>query len=101
MVVTDSTIIESAIPKYPELMSTDAEDKLKKVFYNLKEDESKLSKLRMEVIELEAKVKKEEELYRNISNLFKITFAKKEIQEIKNAVNMGIINPSDYRNTNI
>ena len=101
MVVTDSTIIESAIPKYPELMSTDAEDKLKKVFYNLKEDESKLSKLRMEVIELEAKVKKEEELYRIISNLFKITFAKKEIQEIKNAVNMGIINPSDYRNTNI
>ena len=101
MVVTDSTIIETAIPKYPELMSTDAEDKLKKVFYNLKEDKSKLSKLRMEVIELEAKVKKEEELYRNISNLFEITFAKKEIQEIKNAVNMGIINPSDYRNTNI
>nr|DAG89248.1 MAG TPA: hypothetical protein [Crassvirales sp.] len=101
MIVTDSTIIESAIPKYPELMSTDAEDKIKKVFYNLKEDESKLSKLRMEVIELEAKVKKEEELYRNISNLFEITFAKKEIQEIKNAVNMGIINPSDYRNTNI
>lgn len=101
MIVTDSTIIESAIPKYPELMSTDAEDKLKKAFYNLKEDESKLSKLRMEVIELEAKVKKEEELYRNISNLFEITFAKKEIQEIKNAVNMGIINPSDYRNTNI
>lgn len=101
MIVTDSTIIESAIPKYPELMSTDAEDKIKKVFYNLKEDESKLSKLRMEVIKLEAKVKKEEELYRNISNLFEITFAKKEIQEIKNAVNMGIINPSDYRNTNI
>lgn len=101
MIVTDNTIIESAIPKYPELMSTDAEDKIKKVFYNLKEDESKLSKLRMEVIELEAKVKKEEELYRNISNLFEITFAKKEIQEIKNAVNMGIINPSDYRNTNI
>lgn len=101
MIVTDNTIIESAIPKYPELMSTDAGDKVKKVFYNLKEDESKLSKLRMEVIELEAKVKKEEELYRNISNLFEITFAKKEIQEIKNAVNMGIINPSDYRNTNI
>ena len=55
----------------------------------------------MEVIELETKVKKEEESYRNISNLFEITFAKKEIQEIKNTVNMGIINPSDYRNTNI
>ena len=101
MVVTDSTIIESAIPKYPELMSTDAEDKLKKAFYNLKESKSKLSKLRMKVIELEAKVKEEEDLYRNISDLFEITFAKKEIQEIKNTVNIGIINPSDYRNINI
>ena len=101
MVVIDNTIIESATPKYPELMSSDAEDKLKKAFYNLKESKSKLSKLRMEVIELETKVKKEEESYRNISDLFEITFAKKEIQEIKNTVNMGIINPSDYRNTNI
>ena len=101
MVVTDNTIIESAIPKYPELMSSDAEDKLKKAFYNLRESKSKLSKLRMEVIELETKVKKEEESYKNISDLFEITFAKKEIQEIKNTVNMGIINPSDYRNTNI
>ncbi len=82
MVVTDNTIIESATPKYPELMSSDAEDKLKKAFYNLRESKSKLSKLRMEVIELETKVKK-------------------EIQEIKSTVNMGIINPSDYRNTNI
>lgn len=101
MIVTDSTIIESAIPKYPELMSTDAEDKLKKAFYNLKESKSKLSKLRMKVIELEAKVKEEEDFYRNISDLFEITFAKKEIQEIKNTVNIGIINPSDYRNINI
>ena len=42
MVVTDNTIIESATPKYPELMSSDAEDKLKKAFYNLRESKSKL-----------------------------------------------------------
>lgn len=101
MIIADNTIIESAVPKYPELMSLDAEDKLKKAFYNLKESKSKLSKLRMEVTELEAKVRKEEVSYKDISDLFYITFAKKEIQEIKNTVNMGIINPSDYRNTNI
>ena len=101
MIVTDTKIIKSATPKYPEIVSQDAEKILKEMFNKIQEKESKLSKLRMEVIALEKEIRVIEDTYIDVARLFDITFGKKEIKQINNNFNLGIINPSDYRNTNI
>ena len=55
----------------------------------------------MEVIALEKEIRVIEDKYIDVARLFDITFGKKEIEQINNNFNLGIINPSDYRNTNI
>ena len=101
MIITDNSIIESVKYKYPELTKKGAEDEVKAAFYNMKEAKNKLAKIRMEIINLEKEVRDKESHFRNISEFFDITFGKQEIEEIKNNIEMGIINPTDYRNVNI
>ena len=101
MIATDIKVIKSATPKYPEIVSQDAEKILKEMFNKLQKKESRLNKLRMKVIALEKEIRVIEDTYIDVARLFDITFGKKEIKQINNNFNLGIINPSDYRNTNI
>ena len=55
----------------------------------------------MEVIALEREIRGIEDTYIDVARLFDITFGKKEIKQINNNFNLGIINPSDYKNMNI
>lgn len=98
MYITDNNIIDKATPLYPELMSKNAESKIKKLFYDMKAKEKELSKARMQVHSLEQEVKTLQDSWRKQSAMFDIEFAKKEIQEIKEQVFFGIVNPDDYRN---
>lgn len=98
MLITDNSVIEKAIPLFPEFMSEDAEEQIKTRYYNLQELKSKLSKLRMEAMALESKVAEEEKLYRQQAAMFNIVFAKKEIEEIKNTVLLNVVNNDDARN---
>lgn len=98
MLITDNSVIEKAIPLFPEFMSEDAEKQIKTRYYNLQELKSKLSKLRMEAMALESKVAEEEKLYRQQAAMFNIVFAKKEIEEIKNTVLLNVVNHDDARN---
>lgn len=98
MLITDNSVIEKAIPLFPEFMSEDAEEQIKTRYYNLQELKSKLSKLRMEAMALESKVAEEEKLYRQQAAMFNIVFAKKEIEEIKNTVLLNVVNHDDVRN---
>jgi len=98
MLITDNSVIEKAIPLFPEFMSEDAEEQIKTRYYNLQELKSKLSKLRMEAMALESKVAEEEKLYRQQAAMFNIVFAKKEIEEIKNTVLLNVVNHDDARN---
>ena len=96
--ITDNSVIEKAIPLFPEFMSEDAEEQIKTRYYNLQELKSKLSKLRMEAMALESKVAEEEKLYRQQAAMFNIVFAKKEIEEIKNTVLLNVVNHDDAGN---
>ena len=55
----------------------------------------------MKVTALEKEIRVIEDTYIDVARLFDITFGKKEIKQINNNFNLGIINPSDYRNMNI
>ena len=98
MLITDNSVIEKAIPLFPEFMSEDAEEQIKTRYYNLQELKSKLSKLRMEAMALDSKVAEEEKLYRQQAAMFNIVFAKKEIEEIKNTVLLNVVNHDDAGN---
>lgn len=98
MVITDYTVIESAKPKFPELMTEKAEEAFIKAHYDLLEKKSRLASLRMEAMKLEQELQGEEKEYRKMAELFDITYSKKEFEEVRGQIYMGIINPDDYRN---
>lgn len=101
MIITDNSTIESIKSKYPELTKEGSEEDVKVAFYDMKEAKDKLAEARMDIIILERIVKEKESYFRKVSEFFDITFGKQEIEEIKNDVGMAIINPTDYRNTDI
>lgn len=55
----------------------------------------------MEVMKEEQELKEKEAYFQIISELFDVEFEKENIKEIREECNLGIINPTDYRNTNI
>ena len=50
---------------------------------------------------LEQELKKEQETFNELSVFFDITFAQKEIEEVKGEHNILVKNPTDYRNVKI
>lgn len=100
MYITDNSIISKVTPLYPDLMAEDTEEKIRKLFNDMKEKEQKLSKVRMVMLNLEQEVKRIKENWKKQSAMFNIEFAKKEIHEIKEQVYFGVVNPEDSRNCN-
>lgn len=87
--------------KYPSLMAEDAKQKIKDMYYSLLSHKEHLTDLRTEVMRLEQELKKEQETFNELSVFFDITFAQKEIEEVKGEHNIVVINPTDYRNVKI
>lgn len=98
MEVTDTSRIINITPKYPDIMSDDACDKLRSLYEEIISDKKELSALKQKAIELEQIIDKKNKAYTKIASMFDIEFGKKNITEIKNEVTLGIINREDYRN---
>lgn len=98
MQIRDFTIIKSAQPIYPDILSEDAENKLIGLFNDVKSKKKELSSLRKEIIVLEQELKNAENKYNEISHLFNIEFETKEIEEIKEECMLGVFNKEDARN---
>jgi hypothetical protein len=101
MIVNDYSNIKSIKPKFPDITNKRAVKALTKMFYNIKADKDKLAELRMKAIVLEQELKIKEAEFNSKMQLFDIEFEKKEVKEIKETNYFSIINPTDYRNTNI
>jgi hypothetical protein len=86
--------------KYPEITTEETCNKIKDLYQQLVTERKLLTKLRTEVLCQEKKVKKVEEIFFKYSPLFDITFEEEQVKEIQGSCNLGIINPSDYRNNN-
>lgn len=101
MVIDDKTRIKSVTAKYPDMMAEGAAEQFKMQYYDLVERKNKLAERRMEVIKEEQELKEKEAYFQIISELFDVEFEKENIEEIREECNLGIINPTDYRNTNV
>ncbi len=101
MVIDDKTRIKSVTAKYPDMMAEGAAEQFKAQYYDLVERKNKLAERRMEVIKEEQELKEKEAYFQIISELFDVEFEKESIEEIREECNLGIINPTDYRNTNV
>ena len=97
--IKDTKTIERVILLYPNLMAEDAAQKIEKLYYSIESAKDELAKLRMDAMKKEQVLKEMEKDFRAISNLFEIEFKKTHIQEVKGTCALGIINPSDARNT--
>lgn len=101
MVIDDKTRIKSVTAKYPDMMAEDAVEQFKVQYYDLVERKNKLAEKCMEVMKEEQELKEKEVHFQIISELFDVEFEKEDIKEIREECNLGIINPTDYRNTNV
>lgn len=98
MVITDNSVIVSAVPKYPNIMAPNSEDYIKSEFERLNMKKSEIAELHMKIMTMEQELEIEEKEFRNKAELFDITYGTREIDEIHNSVCLGIVNPSDRRN---
>lgn len=96
MYITDTSTIKKITPKYPEL-NIDIAIVLD-LFEELKKFKSDLASRRTQIMLDEQVLKQLESKYNQISELFEIEYAKKEIEAIQETTNMRIINPDDARN---
>lgn len=87
--------------KYPSLMAENAKQQIEKMYYDLLSRKEHLTNLRTDVMRLEQELKKAQEAFNDLSVFFDITFAQKEIEEVKGEHNLLVINPTDYRNVKI
>lgn len=71
--VEDRSRIDKVIFNYPELMSSDAEDIIKKMYLEMTSLDTKLQQARAEVRDLENAVKEAKERWHNIQNFFTYT----------------------------
>lgn len=101
MLIDNRYEISNITLKYPSLMAEDAKQKIKDMYYDLLSRKEHLTDLRTEVMRLEQELKKEQETFNELSVFFDITFAQKEVEEIKEEHNLLVINPTDYRNVKI
>ena len=97
MIVEDKTRIKKVILKKPELMASDAEDLIKAEYYIIQNMENDLADLRMKAIELEKKLAKAKQEFRDKSSLFELEFETKNIDYHTEECNMIISNSSDAR----
>ena len=96
MYITDTSVIESITPKYPFLNIDIAV--VSDLFEELKKFKSDLASRRTQIMLDEQKFEQLETQYAQISDLFNIEYAKKNIEVIQETTNMRIINPDDARN---
>lgn len=96
MYITDTSTIKKITPKYPGL-NIDVAIVLD-LFEELKKFKSDLASRRTQIMLDEQALKQLESKYNQISELFEIEYAKKEIEAIQETTNMRIINPDDARN---
>lgn len=101
MLIDNRYEISNITLKYPSLMAEDAKQRIKDMYYDLLSRKEHLTDLRTEVMRLEQELKKEQETFNELSVFFDITFAQKEVEEIKGEHNILIKNPTDYRNVKI
>lgn len=87
--------------KYPSLMAENAKQQIEGMYYDLLSRKEHLTNLRTDVMRLEQELKKAQEAFNDLSVFFDITFAQKEIEEVKGEHNIVVINPTDYRNVKI
>lgn len=71
--VEDRSKIDKVIFNYPELMSSDAEDIVKKMYVEIISLDTKLQQARAEVRDLENAVKEAKEKWNSMQNLFTYT----------------------------
>ena len=71
--VEDRSKIDKVIFNYPELMSLDAEDTIKKMYMEMTSLDAELQQARVKVRDLENAVKEAKERWHNIQNFFTYT----------------------------
>lgn len=101
MLIDNRYEISNITLKYPSLMAEDAKQKIKDMYYDLLSRKEYLTNLRTDVIKLEQELKKAQEAFNGLSVFFDITFAHKEVEEVKGEHNILVKNPTDYRNVKI
>lgn len=98
MVVEDKSKVIDVLLKHPDIMSDNAKNKIISMYNEILSLRNKLSNTRMACIELENDLKSKEKDFRDISSMFDLVFATKEVQAIQGECNTLIINPEDARN---
>lgn len=97
--MVDYNIIDKVTPLYPDMMSDNAEQRLREAFDRLNELKANLMKAREDVRHLELEAAKASRKFEDMSKFFEIQYLKKEVKEIKHDdVMVSIINPTDRRN---
>ena len=89
--VEDRSSIKSIKSKYPEITSKDAEQNLLKMYNEIRDKEDYLSKIRMEAITLDSKLKDMKGTFNKLKDLFEIEFESKDVAEINNNMHLGIV----------
>lgn len=95
MVVEDKKKVIDVIFKHPDIMSDNAKERVIDRYNEIVNLKNRLAELRMSCIDLENTLKVKEQDFRNMSSMFDLVFATKEIETIKVECNTLIINPTD------
>lgn len=96
MIIENKNKIISIEALYPELIGTETAIIERLNYLNCKEEE--LDNLHQKYRILKEEIDKKQKEFNELSKLYKITYKTSEFEEIKNDVNLKIVNDSDYRN---
>lgn len=91
----DKSIIEKVEFKYPELMTSNAEELIKKDYYSLLELEEKLSELRMKVIQYESLLEEKRKEFSEKTSNCNIIFGTKTKEFVKDDFYSSFENTGD------